>query len=96
MVVTSSGIGYNIKTRLIAEEERIVYMSITTTEFKNNPDKYIFLASKEDIFIVDHGRTVVKLSNPNQNRVDIAKSLFGVLSNDVTLEEAREEYLSKV
>ncbi len=71
-------------------------MSITTTEFKKNPDKYILLATREDIFIEDGGKTIVRLSNPNQDRVNIAKSLFGVLSSDVTLEEAREEYLSKI
>ena len=32
-----------------------------------------------------------KLSNIYQDRVDVAKSLFGVLSNDMTLETAREE-----
>ena len=31
-----------------------------------------------------------------QDRVDVAKSLFGVLSNDMTLEEAREERLNTI
>ena len=39
---------------------------------------------------------VAKLSNPYQDRVDIAKSLFGVLPADVTLEEAREERLNGI
>ena len=33
---------------------------------------------------------------PFQNRVDMAKSLFGILPTDITLEEAREERLSKI
>ena len=46
--------------------------------------------------IVDGNIVVAKLSNPYQDRVDVAKSLFGVLSNDMTLEEAREERLNTI
>jgi hypothetical protein len=35
-------------------------------------------------------------SNPNQQRIETAKSLFGILSNDVTLEEAQAERLSQI
>ena len=45
-------------------------------------------------YITRNGKVVAKLSNPYQDRVDVAKSLFGVLSNDMTLEEAREERLN--
>lgn len=31
----------------------------------------------------------------SQNRVDMVKSLFGILSADITLEEAREKRLSE-
>lgn len=36
------------------------------------------------------------MSNPYQDRVDVAKSLFGVLSNHMTLEEARDALQSRV
>lgn len=71
-------------------------MSITATEFKNNLGKYLLLATTEDIFITRNGKTVAKLSNPNQDRVEIAKSLFGILPPDVTLEETKEERLSQI
>ena len=41
-------------------------------------------------------KIIRNLSNPYQDRVDVAKSLFGVLSNDMTPEEAREERLNKI
>ena len=66
-------------------------MSITATELKSNLGKYLLLAATEDIFITRNGKVVAKLSNPHQDRVDIAKSLFGILPADVTLEEAKEE-----
>ena len=71
-------------------------MSITATELKKNLGKYLALSSQEDIYITRNGKVVAKLSNPFQNRVDMAKSLFGILPADVTLEEARKERLGQI
>lgn len=71
-------------------------MSITATELKSNLGKYLMLAASEDIFITKNGRVVAKLSNPHQDRVEMAKSLFGILPPDTTLEEAKEERLAKI
>lgn len=71
-------------------------MSITATELKVNLGKYLMLAETEDIYITRNGKIAAKLTNPYQDRVDVAKSLFGILPNDVTLEEAREERLNKI
>lgn len=71
-------------------------MSITATELKMNLGKYLLLAETEDIYITRNGKVVAKLSNPNQNRVDIAKSLFGVIPADMTLEEAQEERRNQI
>lgn len=71
-------------------------MSITATELKMNLSKYLTLASTEDIYITKNGRVVAKLSNPNQSRIEMVESLFGIIPPDMTLEEAREERLSKI
>ena len=71
-------------------------MSITATELKNNLSKYLLLASTEDIYITRNGKVVAKLSNPYQDRFDIAESLFGSVPAAMTLEEAREERLSEI
>ena len=71
-------------------------MSITATELKKNLGKYLLLAATTDIFITRNGKVVAKLSNPNHDRVDIARSLFGVISDDITLEKAREERLDNI
>lgn len=70
-------------------------MSITATELKNNLGKYLLLSATEDIFITKNGKVIAKLTNPYQDRVEIAKSLFGILPRDADLEEAREERLGK-
>lgn len=61
-------------------------MSITATELKMNLSKYLLLSATEDIYITKNGKVIAKLTNPFQERVDIAKSLFGVLPADVSLE----------
>ena len=71
-------------------------MSITATELKENLGKYLLLAEKEDVYITRNGKVVAKLTNTYQNRVDMAKSLFGILPADITLEDAREERLNKI
>ena len=70
--------------------------SITATEFKKNLGKYLLLAETIDIFITRNGKVVAKLTNPNQDRVNRAESLFGILSDDRTLEESKKERLSKI
>lgn len=71
-------------------------MSVTATELKINLGKYLLLAETEDIFITKNGKVVAKLSNPYQDRVDVAKSLFGILPKDITLEESRKERLNQI
>ena len=70
-------------------------MSITATELKANLGKYLLLAATEDVFITQYGKVVAKLTNPFQDRVEIAESLFGILPRTTTLEEAREERLNE-
>ncbi|MDE7323422.1 MAG: type II toxin-antitoxin system prevent-host-death family antitoxin [Lachnospiraceae bacterium] len=69
-------------------------MSITATELKQNLGKYLLLSAKEDILITKNGKTIAKLTNPNQNRVNTAKSLFGILPEDASLEDTKEERLN--
>lgn len=69
-------------------------MSITATELKNNLGRYLLLSATEDIFITKNGKVIAKLTNPHQNRVDVAKSLFGILPKDADLEGAKAERLA--
>ena len=82
-------------------------MSITFAELENNLGKYLSLATIEDVFITVDGEVVAKLSgadsgdiqniqNENRNRADIVNSLVGILPNDITLEESRNERLGLI
>ncbi len=71
-------------------------MSITATELKSNLGKYLALSQHEDVFITKNGKIIAKLSNPNIDRVALAKSLVGIIPPDVTVEDARKERISKI
>ncbi|MBP3895533.1 MAG: type II toxin-antitoxin system prevent-host-death family antitoxin [Mogibacterium sp.] len=71
-------------------------MSITATELKENLGKYLQLAATEEIFITKNGKVIAKLTSPYTDLVDIAKSLAGIIPADKTLEEYREERLSRI
>ena len=68
-------------------------MSITATELKNNLGKYLLLSATEDIFITKNGKIIAKLTNPYQDRVENAKSLFGILPKDIDENEVKKERL---
>jgi antitoxin (DNA-binding transcriptional repressor) of toxin-antitoxin stability system len=71
-------------------------MLVTATEFKSNIGRYLSLVASEDIFITKNGKSVAKLSSTKQDKVELAKSLFGIAKGcTMTLEQAREERLAR-
>ncbi len=71
-------------------------MTITATEFKKNLGMYMLKALEEDIYITKNGEILVKLSNPNKEKIDVLNSLVGVASSEsLTLDEIKEMRLSK-
>ena len=70
-------------------------MVITATELKLNLGKYLDLAQTEDILISKNGRVTAKLVNPFADRLELARSLIGILPSSVTAEEARDARLER-
>ena len=71
-------------------------MTITATEFKKNLGMYMLKALEEDIYITKNGEILVKLSNPNKEKVDVLNSLVGAaFSESPTLDEIKEMRLSR-
>lgn len=71
-------------------------MSITATELKMNLSKYLLLSATEDVYITRNGKVIAKLTNPFQERVDLAKSLFGILPDDASLAQVKEDRAGKL
>lgn len=69
-------------------------MSITATELKQNLGKYLLLSATEDIYITKNGKIIAKLSNPYQDKVNAAQSLFGILQQDADIDISKEERLA--
>ena len=75
-------------------------MTITATEFKKNLGKYLDMAIEEDVLITKNGRPIAKLSNPYEEKLAIAESLFGMLKeyddgrdyDEIRWEAMRERY----
>ncbi len=66
-------------------------MPVTVSEFQGNMAHFLHLAAQEDILIMQDGEIIAKLTKPSADKASIAKSLFGVLPQNMTLEEAMEE-----
>lgn len=79
-----------LEQNLLENIKEMISMSVTTTEFKANLSKYIALAATEDIYITQYGKVVAKLTNPYQDNMNVAESLFGILPQKTTWEEAME------
>ena len=84
-------------------------MSITATELKLNLSKYLLLSATEDIYITKNGKIVSKLTNPFQERVDVANARadiyelqwmrIGILKemgNRASLAEALKDYCTVI
>lgn len=69
-------------------------MSITATELKQNLGKYLLLSAKEDIYITKNGKIIAKLTNPYQDRMSTARSLFGILPKNADIDFSKEERLA--
>lgn len=69
-------------------------MSITATELKQNLGKYLLMSAKEDIYITKNGKIIAKLTNPYQDRVSTARSLFGILPQNADIDVSKEERLA--
>jgi len=71
-------------------------MQVTATEFKSNIGKYLTLVAEQDIIITKNGKSIARLTSTKQDKVEIAKSLFGIIPNDsATLKQVREERLAR-
>jgi len=70
-------------------------MVITATELKLNLGKYLDLAETEEILISKNGRIAAKLCSPFADRVELARSLIGILPSNITAEEARNARLER-
>ncbi len=71
-------------------------MSVTAAELQLNLGKYLKIAETEDVYITENGKIIARITKPNTDKRSIVDSLIGIIPADITLEEARDERLSKI
>ena len=72
-------------------------MEVATTALREHLSEYIDIANEEDVLIKRRGRVVAVLSGSKKVQNDNLKKVRGILEgNTMSLEEAREERLSKL
>lgn len=67
-------------------------MVVTATELKNNLGKYLDMASSESVLINKNGKPIAALVPPQTATTSPSErmtSLFGILPQSVSLEDAR-------
>lgn len=69
-------------------------IQISLSELKTHAGKYVELAEREAVYITRNGRRVAKLCAAVPDKVTTAQALFGLLSPDADLDQARAERLS--
>ena len=72
-------------------------MPVSTTEFRDNINKYIDLSSKEDVFIGRYGKNIAVASSANSDKRTLLKSILGVLPEGAAekMDEARYNRIIK-
>jgi prevent-host-death family protein len=70
-------------------------MVISLSELQVNPEKYVDIAHREDVYITRNGKRVAKLTGTTSDKIAGIKSLFGILPPDTDLDQAREERLAR-
>jgi antitoxin (DNA-binding transcriptional repressor) of toxin-antitoxin stability system len=70
-------------------------MIITANELKTDVSRYLDTVETEDIIVTKNGAGFARITHEGNDRVRLAKSLFGILPSTVTDEEIREERMKR-
>lgn len=71
-------------------------MQVSVAELVENPNKYLDMLEKEDIYIARNGENVARLTKMQSQKEGISSKLFGILPKDADLEKARKERLNQI
>lgn len=70
-------------------------MQITATELKANISYYLSLVDKEDVIITRNGKKIARIIHEEEDLIEIAKSLFGILPSDSSIDELKNERMRR-
>lgn len=70
-------------------------MEITIKELKSKLNYYLDLAQNEDVFVVDQGKNIVKLSKATIDPVEELTGILGHVDENINKNSIKEERLIK-
>ncbi|MFA6937273.1 MAG: hypothetical protein WCQ67_03490 [Treponema sp.] len=71
---------------------------VTLSDFTTKIDSYVKAAEKEDVIVEKNGKPAFTFSSKKSNakkNVKAMKSLFGILPSNTTLDDIKQERISK-
>ncbi|MBD5647245.1 MAG: type II toxin-antitoxin system prevent-host-death family antitoxin [Desulfovibrio sp.] len=68
-------------------------MQISLRDLVSDPAKYVLLAGTQDIYITQEGKKLAKLTGIKSDKAEIARSLFGILPQDIDITSIKDDYL---
>ena len=68
-------------------------MQISLRELVNDPTKYVMLADTQDIYITQKGKNLAKLTSIKPDKIELARSLFGIIPQDVNITSIKDEFI---
>ena len=69
-------------------------IQVNITEFRNNIKKYSLLAKKQDIEVIDNGKTVFIVTNHKSDKKEAFKALSGAAKSNIPYEEILKNKIS--
>jgi len=70
---------------------------ISITEFRNNIKYYSEKLIEDDIMVMNNGKPVMHITNPNKHRIELVESLMGCVPfPDADVDKIMEEKLKEL
>lgn len=70
-------------------------MLVSTSDLKANISHYLELVRNEDVIVTKNGRKIARIIREEDDLVEVAKSLFGILPPDISLDEIKSERMKR-
>ena len=70
-------------------------MYVSASELKANISHYLTLVNNEDIIVTKNGKKIARIIREDDDLVVMAKSLFGILPPDISVDEIKGERMKR-
>ena len=70
-------------------------MHVSTSDLKANISHYLNLVKDEDIIVTRNGKKIARIVREDDDLVGVAKSLFGILPSDISIDEIKGERMKR-